>query len=234
MNQLSTEYFLLEYTANGYHHLENADWVAACKEWEKAWNIVKVMATSNMRNHQDFVAKFPTLKMVFHSWCYDFMFELHNAGLDDSRFHQVRFDFIQDILHIFPDEDEDFHLNFGRGQAEALWLLGKTNEAEQKYAELTARLPDEGWAYIGWSDEYWLADQSSKDYQRAEEILLPALQNPLLKDRRYVLERLFDLYEEWGRPEKGKALRNTQRKPELARYHGQKGKKSTKRGRRKK
>jgi hypothetical protein len=95
--------------------------------------------------------------------------------------------------------DQDVVLNFGRGKAEALWRLGRISESEAAYAALVERLPDAGWAYIGWADEYWIFQDSSKDYTRGEVILKQALQRPNLQDRSDVLERLKDLYQEWGK-----------------------------------
>ena len=37
-----------------------------------------------------------------------------------------------------------------------------------------AWLPDEGWGYIGWADQYWLYDRSAKDYARGAAILSQA------------------------------------------------------------
>lgn len=109
--------------------------------------------------------------------------------------------YIQEFFELFPGEksDEDTVLNFGRGKAEALWRLGRISESEVAFAALVERLPDAGWAYIGWSDEYWIFKDSSKDYARGEAILKQALQRPNLQDRSDVLERLKDLYRECGK-----------------------------------
>lgn len=110
-------------------------------------------------------------------------------------------EYIQEFFELFPGEksDEDIVLNFGRGKAEALWRLGRISESEAAFAALVERLPDAGWAYIGWADAYWIFKDSSKDYARGETILKQALQHPNLQDRPDVLERLKDLYQEWGK-----------------------------------
>ncbi len=137
----------------------------------------------------------------FSNWCYDLMFELHNAGLSESSYQERRIEYIKDFFELFPGEksDEDVVLNFGRGKAEALWWLGRIPDSEAAYAALVERLPDAGWAYIGWADEYWIFKDSSKDYARGEALLKQALQHPNLQDRSDVLERLKDLYLEWGK-----------------------------------
>jgi tetratricopeptide (TPR) repeat protein len=92
------------------------------------------------------------------------------------------------------------YLNFTRAQGEALWELGRHGEAEKVFAALVERMPNEAWAYIGWSDIYWLLKDASKDFAQAEAILQRALARPQLQDRADVLERLGELYEEWNKP----------------------------------
>jgi hypothetical protein len=143
----------------------------------------------------DYLVKrvYPMVDHEFSNWCYDLMFELHNAGLSESAYHERRIEYIQEFLELFPGEknDADILLNFGRGKAEALWRLGRIPESEAVYANLVERLQDAGWAYIGWADEYWIFQDSSKDYARGEAILRQALQHPNLQDRSDVVKQVF-------------------------------------------
>jgi tetratricopeptide (TPR) repeat protein len=128
--------------------------------------------------------------------------ELHNAGRDAPHYNEQRICFVHEFLVQFPNVDDNRYLNLRRAEGEALWNLDRQAEAEVVYRALIEKLPDEGWAYIGWSDQYYLWQQSTKDYKSAEPILRQALARPTLKDRADVLDRLVDLYEEWGQPEK--------------------------------
>ena len=148
----------------------------------------------------------PELMQSVYNWAYDLEMELGNAGLDNPIYHEHRLRYTREFLAMFPDESADRYVNFMRAQGEALWRLGRRAEAEAVYAELVKRFPNEGWGYIGWADEYWLFDDSSKEYEKAEAILKRALARPNLQDREDVLERLEDLYKEWGKPEKQAAL----------------------------
>ncbi len=185
----------------GYREMETYNSMAACKLWWKGWTIVRRLAQPNIKIRADFARAYPTIDPQFPYWCSDLMFELHNAGLSESSYQERRIEYIQEFFELFPGEkiDEDIVLNFGRGKAEALWRLGRIPESEAAYAALVERLPDAGWAYIGWADEYWIFQDSSKDYVRGEAILKQALQRPNLQDRSDVLERLKDLYLEWGK-----------------------------------
>lgn len=238
--QMSPEERFIDQMQIGYQLLKKQDSLAACQAWIDAWEIAKSMARPGMRTREEFVKAYPELEVYFENWCYDFMFELHNAGLHDTRFHEYRLQYIREFLSQFPNEDEDIILNFGRSQGEALWELGKHSEAEAVYTALVERLPDEAWAYIDWADQYWLMNDSLKQYDRAEAILQQALKRPKLKNRGDLWDRLANLYDEWGKPEKSKALRLEQKKagqavpkPQVVLIE-QEAKKRTKRGRRKK
>jgi len=210
--QLAPEQRFIDQMQIGYQFLEKQDFLAACQTWIQAWEIAKTMARPEMRTRDEFSKAHPQLNPDFDNWCYDFMFELHNAGLDNRTFHEYRLQYIQEFFTQFPDEDNDVVLNFSSGRAEALWELGKQAESEAVYSDLVKRLPDEAWAYIGWADKYWILDKSPKQYARAEAIMLQALARPQLKNRPDLLERLTGLYKEWGKPEKASALRMAERK----------------------
>jgi hypothetical protein len=131
------------------------------------------------------------------NWSSDFDIELYNVGLDAYHEHQLRY--AQEFLVLFPDEDATRYVNMMRAQGKALWLLGRRAQSEAVYTALVERCPDEGWAYIGWADNYWLYQHSPKEYDAAELILKRALECPALQDRNDVLERLQDLQYERDR-----------------------------------
>ncbi len=174
-----------------------------CDLWLEAWEMVKQMATPQMRTVIAFDDAHPGLTQFVSNWCSDLEMELHNAGLDDPVYREHRLRYAREFLAQFPDEDANRYVNFLRAQGEALWNLGRRAEAEAVYEELVERLPDEGWGYIGWSDHYWLwKSPEPKEYERAEAILQRALARPNLCDRDDVLERLASLHEEWDQLEK--------------------------------
>ena len=72
-------------------------------------------------------------------------------------------------------------------------------------------VPGWAWGYIGWSDEYRIFRDSPKEYDRAEPILLRALERPGLEDREDVIERLRMLREERAQA-RGKKRRRSRRR----------------------
>jgi len=188
----------------GYNLLEAGQCIAACDKWLEAWELIKQMATPEMRTEMDFDDAYPEMLYSVFNWCPEMDMELHNAGLKDPVYHEHRLRYAREFLAQFPDVGENRHVNLKRAEGEALWNLGRRAEAEAVYEGLVERFPDEGWGYIGWSDHYWLwGAPQPKEYERAKAILQRALARPNLRYRDDVLERLESLHEEWGRPGKG-------------------------------
>jgi tetratricopeptide (TPR) repeat protein len=199
---LSQEQQLDDLMQGGYDLLQD-NRAAACDQWLEAWEMVKKMATSQMRTATDFDDAHPGLTQFVSNWGSDLDMELHNAGLDDPIYIEHRLRYAREFLAQFPDEGATRHVNFMRAQAEALWNLGRRAEAEAVYEELVEQYPDEAWGYIGWSDQYWLwGAPDPKEYEKAEAILKRALARPNLRDRSDARDRLEELHEEWDRPEK--------------------------------
>ena len=198
---LTPEEQLDDWVQAGYALLKARQRMVAVDQWLAAWEQVKKMATPTMRTVQAFDAAYRGLFQSVFNWCSDLEMELHNAGLDDSSYfvHCIRY--VDEFLAQFPDEDAGRYVSMLRAKGEALWELGRQAEAEAVYQDLIARYPDEGWGYIGWSDQYYLYGQA-KVYERAEAVLLRALARPALKDRADVQDRLTGLYAAWGKPEK--------------------------------
>jgi tetratricopeptide (TPR) repeat protein len=167
----------------------------ACDCWLSAWELLKTIWTPDLRSLADFERAHPEFTVDLGEFCFDLMFELHNAGVANAVYHQKRLEYASEFLEVFPDSDAHTTLEFMRAQGEALWELGRPAESDQLYAELIARLPDQGWGYIGWSDQYWIMKGERKDYARAEEILRRALARPALIDRDDVSRRLRELIE---------------------------------------
>lgn len=197
--ELTPEERLDELMQTGYDLMQANQRAAACNRWLEAWDLVKQMARPEIRTIDAFDRAHPGLQQFVSNCCSDLEMELGNAGLDDPTYHEHRIRYSREFLSRFPDEEANTYVNFMRAEGEAQWHLGRRDEADATYAALVERFPDEGWGYIGWADNYWLYDSSPKDYARAEAIMQHGLARPTLQDRTDVLERLAELYGEWGK-----------------------------------
>jgi len=189
----------------GYQLLAAGQRTAACDRWLEAWTLVTQLAAPEMRTASAFDQAHPLVQSVAN-WCPDLEMELGNAGLDNPAYNAHWLRYARAFLTHFPGSDSDSWINATRAEGEALWRLGRQREAETVYAALVERFPREAWAYIGWADQYWLLKESPKAYAPAAAILQRALKQPDLHDRRDVLERLADLYGEWGKPQEQAAV----------------------------
>ena len=174
--------------------------VDACERWLEAWAIVRQLARPEHRTADVFAQAYLPLHQLEH-WTGALVWELGNAGIDDPANNERQLQFSREYMAQFPDAGPNTVVNQLRAQGEALWHMGRHAEAEATYAALVERLPDEGWGYIGWADQYYQFTKGvPPEYAAAEAILRRALARPALQDREYVLERLADLYGEWGKP----------------------------------
>ncbi|HEY3228992.1 MAG TPA: hypothetical protein VGJ87_07205 [Roseiflexaceae bacterium] len=194
-----------ELMQEGYRLQQAGHTAAACDRWMAAWDLVRQLAKVQMRTSFSFGRVYGTLQSVYN-WRVDLAYELGNAGVDNPVYYEQLLRFTREYLALFPDEESDRVLSLLRAQGEALWFLGRQTEAEQVYAGLVERLPDEGWGYIGWADHYWMYRDSPQDYRTAVAILQRALARPKLRDREYVLDRLAQLYSRSGKPQEQAAV----------------------------
>ena len=197
---------LYELVQKGYDLLDANRDAEACEAWLEAWEMVKHTATSEMRSVEAFDAAHPGMLQGVSNWTDDLEMNLHNAGLRNPVYHEHRIRFAREYRARFPEMADLCLLNLMRAEGEALWELGRRVESEAVYRELITGLPDQGWAYIGWSDHYRWARGGAVDYTRVETLLLQALQRPNLADRIDVLDRLVGLYTAMDCPDKVEPL----------------------------
>ena len=192
----------------GYVELEEGEITAVCDAWLAGWELAKPLITPDMKIGSAFDTAYPNLSQSFPEWLSEMEMELYNAGLSDPIYHQHRVQFAREYLNKFSETPASGCVSFRRAEAEGLWHSGKRKESEAVYRALIEQFPTEGWAYIGWSDMYYWDRKKKPDYASAEEILLLALQQPILIDKKYVLDRLESIYTNWNKPEKQAALVN--------------------------
>lgn len=195
----------------GYALLAARRTTEACDAWWQVWEWLKEKVTPERNTLEAMDEDFLGMQSVFN-WCQDLEMELGNAGIDDPKYNRLRIQYCQEFLETFSDVEWLMRGNFLRAEAESYWRLGEIETAEAKLAALIDENPDWAWGYIEWSDLYWLYRDSPKDYERAEAILLRALDRPNLEDRDDVLDRLEDLRAERARAQSAKQQKKRRRR----------------------
>src|SRR5712691_8494086 len=186
----------------------------AYEDWWHAWELLR-------DNTPDHITTFDALETLFHLYVqdcsvnnmlYDLDMALHNAGLDDLRWMVKRAEVARWVYTHFTEESALNLGNFRGHEAESLWEMGQTEQAEALFQELTETFPTFAWGYIWWGDQYWMSDWSyeyAPHYDRAEAIYRQALAMPNLEDRGDVQDRLHDLSDERVHPEKRARIQQT-------------------------
>ena len=186
----------------------------AYEDWLHAWEL--------LRDHTpDHITTFDALERVFHLDVQDCSvtemlneldMALHNEGLEDARLTATRAEVARWVYTHFTEESALNLGNFRGYEAESLWELGQTEQAEALFQALTETFPTFAWGYIWWGDCYWMSDWSyeyAPDYDRAEAIYRQALSIPHLEDRGDVQDRLDDLADERAHPENRARIQQT-------------------------
>jgi len=184
----------------------------AYEDWLHAWEL--------LRDHTpDHITTFDALETLFHldvqdcsvtEMLYELDMALHNEGLEDARLTATRAEVARWVYTHFTEESALNLGNFRGHEAESLWELGQTEQAETLFQALIEMFPTFAWGYIWWGECYWRSDWSyehAPDYDRAASIYRQALAIPDLEDRGDVQDRLDDLYEERAHPEKRDAIK---------------------------
>lgn len=199
--QLSVEEQLDDLVAQGATLFQEHKTAEACDRWLEAWALVRQLARPEHRTAFQLSQAYGLVYSVDY-WTGDLVWELGNAGIDDPAYNERQLQFSREYLEQFRGAEPNTVIEMLRAQGEALWRMGWRAEAEATYVALVKRLPDEGWGYIGWADQYWLMrlKDALPEYAEGEKVLKRALARPRLRDREYVLERLTELYGEWGKP----------------------------------
>jgi tetratricopeptide (TPR) repeat protein len=187
---------------DGYASILENDYPGGCDKWLEAWEAIKeLFAKGTAKDIFDLDSKYQWQQFP-SNYVQDAEVEMHNAGVEDSIYHQKRITFCEELLQ-WSGTDELFTGNTRISMAEAYIELGDTGTAEQLYREWLQDDPEWGWGYIGWSDHYRF-NFDGKRHEKAEEILLAGYAHEGLRDRIDVVARLKELYEEMNKPDKVK------------------------------
>ncbi|MGE3806919.1 MAG: SEC-C metal-binding domain-containing protein [Gemmataceae bacterium] len=173
----------------------------ACDKWLEAWELVRTLVRPEMRSFEQVIEVYPELPANIFGWRSRLIGDLDWAGDTNRIYHEHRLSLARECLALFPDDGVEGKVFFGLAEGEALWKVGRRQEAEAVYAALERECPDEALAYIGWADRYLEAD-ADWNGAKAAAILNRALARPNLRHRGEILNRLDELR---GRHEKLKS-----------------------------
>jgi tetratricopeptide (TPR) repeat protein len=187
------------------------------EDWLQAWELMRDHLPEDVTTFRECEVRLGlNAHGVFvNNLLYDLDIELINCGLDDLSLLAKRAEIARWVYTHFTEEDELTLGNFRGYEAESLWEMGQTEQAEMLFQDLIETFPNFAWGYIWWGDCYWMSDwsyENDPDYDRAESLYRQVLANPNLEDRGDVQDRLDDLSDEQTHPEKREQIRQNRLK----------------------
>jgi len=189
--------------AEGLALNQENDMVGCCDKWLEAWGLIKeLFAEGAAQDIDDLDGKYKW-KQFPSNYVQYLEMELHNAGIDDGAYHQKRIEYCKELLQ-WSGTDELLINNTRIALGEAHYWSGDELGGEEVFEEWIREDPDCGWAYSGWA-ECCRYNKSGAQYEKAERILLGGYARAGLRDSKYVIEGLINLYEEMDEP--GKAAK---------------------------
>jgi len=191
--------------AEGFALNQRNDMIGCCDKWLEAWDLIKeLFAEGIAEDIDDFDNKYKW-KQYPGNYVQFLEMELHNAGIDDSAYHQKRIDYCRELLQ-WSGTDELLINNTRIALGTAHYWAGDETGGKEIFEEWIREDPDCGWAYSGWAECYRFRTGGAQ-YEKAEEILLSGYARDGLRDSKYVVENLVNLYEEMGDPTKAAEFR---------------------------
>ena len=176
----------------------------ACDIWLEAWDEIKeALIESDVTEILKLNSMYGWMTHLNHYTQYLRM-ELFNAGVHDAKYVKKLIVFCQELLQCCGD-DNDTIRDTRCDLAEAYYRIGEINAGETLYTDLIKEDADDAQPYVFWA--YDLIDSpvpDSKNYDKAEEILITAFKRPALRQDISVLEALVNLYKAKDEPEKTK------------------------------
>jgi len=185
---------LLDDSMQKGYELSLDDRQKAFEEWERTWQLCKALAIkgefTSVRELDD---AFCGTQYV-SNWIQDFPDLLTDKSDEEEVRQKKRIALLKDILSFPLELDELTGKNFTSDLGQELILNGDIEEGDRLFEDAVASDSSFAWNYIRWADVYGpIANDSSKNYEKALSILDKALQAEITEDKEYVYKRLEEL-----------------------------------------
>lgn len=191
----------------GYEYESKNEVTKTCDIWLDAWEGIKeIIEEEKLKNIEALEPKYNWFQFM-SNYVQDLEMELGNAGQYEEDYHKKRILYCEEMIKLLDGGDQLTIENTRRAIADSHYALGNLVECDRLYSNWLKADPAWGWGYIGWSDCYGFGTKKIKpDPKRAKEIILTALGKKDVRDRKDVLMRAAEIYEESGEKERAKEL----------------------------
>ncbi len=183
----------------GYARMAATGAAGAVEIWLPVWKRIQaIMDSQGMKTVGEFDVKFRGSQSV-SNWVQDIEMELHNAGIDDPAYCSENILFCEEVIPRLGEEQDLTIENMRRSIGDAYAQMGDTRKSDDLFGEWLAADPRWGWGWIGWADCYSFWKRKGHDLGRAAVFLKQGLAVSGVRDKRDMLERQMNVYEDMGR-----------------------------------
>ena len=197
------------------YHIAKATWYAeknmeikACDCYRMAqFSVIDLCKENNIKTIFEYDHKYDCYDF-FSNWIQDYLMMLGN-NWDKINLQYDRIFTCDQIEKTFKLDDENSYWKemIIREKSNALFIIGKEEEATNLVEEYLKEKPEWIWGYIEMADWYSFKKDEKYNPQKAIEILEKTLLLDIPEDMDAVYERLVDLYEDIGKKEKSQEYR---------------------------
>ncbi|MGI9282725.1 MAG: hypothetical protein ACR2PX_24270 [Endozoicomonas sp.] len=183
---------IAELINEGYNCLDES-YAATCDLWLNAWKKIKSLY-QDLDSINDIR---PFAGILLSYWIGDLDMHLTNAGVDESRYLDIRIQFCREFCEEFPASSPSLIRMMRRAEAESLFFAGKAEQGEQAFERFAESFPDNAWSYIGLGDMYSGENESFDlpiDLNKASRLYQIPIERAL-EDFDVAIERLEDLHD---------------------------------------
>lgn len=161
----------------GYSLLEKDKLEEACNIWLTVWEGLKERITPEIRSIENTDKVFSGLQSIYN-WSSDLAMELYNAGLKNRSYFEKLIKYSKEFYTLLPDSPDIFLQNMKTAEAESYFALGKVEQGEKVFKELTTEYPEAVWPLINWGDMYAkpFSDSNAKDLEKAVSLYRQAME----------------------------------------------------------
>lgn len=197
------------------YHIAKATWYAEKNKENKAcdcyrmalFNVIALCKENNIKTIFEYDNKYDCYD-YFSNWIQDYLMILSN-NWDKINIQYDRLFICDKLEKTFKLDDENSYWKemIIREKSNALFIIGKEEEATNLVEEYLKEKPEWIWGYIEMADWYGFKKDEKYNPQKAIKILEKTLSLDIQQDMDTVYERLDSLYEDIGKKEKSQEYR---------------------------
>jgi tetratricopeptide (TPR) repeat protein len=182
---------------------EKRESIKGCDIWLEAWEDIKELFAEGFAENVRDLDKKHKWSLWVTNYVQFLEMELGNAGIENPVYHTKRIEYCHELLQ-WCGADDLLVANTRCALAESYFASGNEAECDRLFEEWLKNDPDWALGYMAWAECYIHKEDSTKYYDKAEEILLAGYSRGEPHERYEMVANLMAIYDDTGRTEQFK------------------------------